>query len=119
MSASQATEPQHVRAAPSHGVPYPYYGRLAREQAFFRDDVNRWWVAASAAAVREVLNSGLCLTRPRDDLVPSPLADGPMADIFGRLVRLLDCIGHRVASLTRHIVWRRRPAPSLRGHPED
>jgi len=90
MSASQATEPQHVRAAPSHGDPYPYYGRLAREQAFFRDDVNGWWVAASAAAVREVLNSGLCLTRPRDDLVPSPLADGPMADIFARLVRLRD-----------------------------
>ena len=90
MSESLATEPQHVRAAPSHSNPYPYYGRLARQQAFFRDDTNGWWVAASAAAVREVLNSKLCLTRPRNDLVPSPLADGPMAEIFGRLVRLRD-----------------------------
>src|SRR5262245_34218213 len=90
MSASPAAEPQHVRAAPSHGDPYPDYGRLAREQAFFRDDTNGWWVAASAAAVREVLNSELCLTRPRNELVPSPLTDGPMAEIFGRLVRLRD-----------------------------
>jgi cytochrome P450 len=90
MSASLATEPQHVRAAPSHADPYPYYGRLAREQAFFRDNTNGWWVAASAAAVREVLNSELCLTRPLSELVPSPLAGGPVAEIFGRLVRLRD-----------------------------
>ena len=90
MSASPATEPQHVRAAPTHGDPYPYYGRLAREQAFFRDDANDWWVAASAAAVREVLNSELCLTRPRSEVVPIALASGPMAEIFGRLVRLRD-----------------------------
>jgi cytochrome P450 len=90
MSASLAAEPQHVRAAPSHNDPYPYYGRLARERAFFRDDTNGWWVAASAAAVREVLNSDLCLTRPRNELVPVALADGPMAEIFGRLVRLRD-----------------------------
>src|SRR5436190_8213781 len=90
MSASLATEPQHVRAAPPHDDPYPYYGRLAREQAFFRDDTNGWWVAASAAAVREVLNNELCLTRPRTAPVPAALANGPMAEIFGRLVRLRD-----------------------------
>jgi hypothetical protein len=33
-------EPQHVRAAPPHSDPYPYYGRLARERKFFRDEVN-------------------------------------------------------------------------------
>src|SRR6185295_15870496 len=55
-------EPQHVRAAPPHSDPYPYYGRLARERKFFRDEVNGWWVAASAAAVNAVLTSELCLT---------------------------------------------------------
>jgi hypothetical protein len=30
-------EPPHVRAAPPHPNPYPYYGRLAREQPVFRD----------------------------------------------------------------------------------
>ena len=32
----------------------------------------------------------LCLTRPRDERVPSALAGGPIAEIFGRLVRLRD-----------------------------
>jgi cytochrome P450 len=50
-----AAEPAHVRAAPPHPNPYPYYGRLAREQPVFRDEVNGWWVVASAAAVNEVL----------------------------------------------------------------
>ena len=102
MSVSRAAEPQHVRAAPSHGDPYPYYGRLAREKAFFRDDTNGWWVAASAAAVREVLDSDLCLTRPRNELVPRALADGPIAEIFGRLVRLRDDLGARASEGSRH-----------------
>jgi cytochrome P450 len=81
-------EPAHVRAAPPHPNPYPYYGRLAREQPLFRDEVNGWWVVASAAAVNEVLTSELCLTRPPGDPVPATLREGPMAEIFGRLVRL-------------------------------
>lgn len=83
-------EPQHARAAPPHPDPYPWYGRLARERGFFRDDANDWWVAASAAAVREVLTSDLCLTRPLHELIPSGLRDGAAAGIFGRLVRLRD-----------------------------
>ena len=58
---TMVAEPQHVRAAPPHSDPYPYYGRLARERKFFRDEVNGWWVAASAAAVNAVLTSELCL----------------------------------------------------------
>ena len=85
-----SAEPRHVRAAPSHHDPYPYYGRLAREHAFFRDDANGWWVAASAAAVREVLTRDECSTRPRGEAVLSSLAGGPVAEIFGRLVRLRD-----------------------------
>lgn len=85
-----AAEPEHVRLAPSHPDPYPYYGRLAQEQKFFRDDANGWWVAASAAAVTEVLTSDICLTRPADQPIPAALRDGAAADIFGRLVRLRD-----------------------------
>jgi cytochrome P450 len=81
-------EPPHVRAAPPHPNPYPYYGRLAREQPVFRDEINGWWVVASAAAVNEVLTSDLCLTRPPGEPVPSAVRAGPMAEIFGRLVRI-------------------------------
>jgi cytochrome P450 len=83
-----AAEPAHVRAAPPHPNPYPYYGRLAREQPVFRDEVNGWWVVASAAAVNEVLSSEVCLTRPPGDPVPTAIRAGPMAEIFGRLVRI-------------------------------
>ena len=85
-----AAEPTHVRAAPPYPDPYPYYGRLAREQPMARDEANGWWVAASAAAVNEVLTSEICLTRPADGPVPAALCDGAMAEIFGRLVRLRD-----------------------------
>ncbi|QNA82602.1 cytochrome P450 [Sphingomonas sp. So64.6b] len=87
---SIAGEPDHVRAAPSHRNPYPYYARLARQQPFFRDDANGWWVAASATAVAEVLNSANCLTRPLSEPIPEVLRTGAAADIFGRLVRLRD-----------------------------
>jgi cytochrome P450 len=83
-------DPNHVRAAPSHPDPYPYYGRLARERPFFRDDSNGWWVAASAAAVTEVLHSDICLTRPLSEPVPEGLRGGAAAEIFGRLVRQRD-----------------------------
>ncbi|MGO4670155.1 cytochrome P450 [Bosea sp. 2RAB26] len=82
--------PAHVRAAPSHPDPYPYYGRLARERPFFRDEANGWWVAASAAAVTEVLTSAICLTRPLSEPIPAALQGGAAAEIFGRLVRLRD-----------------------------
>jgi cytochrome P450 len=82
--------PRHARAAPSHPDPYPYYGRLARERPFFHDDANGWWVAAGAAAVTEVLTSGICLTRPPGEPVPVALRGGAAARIFGRLVRLRD-----------------------------
>jgi cytochrome P450 len=87
---SAVADPQHVRAAPAHPDPYPYYGRLARERPFFRDDVNGWWVAASAASVTEVLTSDICLTRRSSEPIPEELCGGAAAEIFGRLVRLRD-----------------------------
>jgi len=83
-------DPDHARAAPAHPDPYPYYAHLARERAFFRDDANNWWVAASAAAVREVLTSEICHTRPANAPIPEILHGGAAAEIFGRLVRLRD-----------------------------
>jgi cytochrome P450 len=85
---SQAADPQHVRAAPCHPNPYPYYGRLARERSLFRDEMNGWWVAASAATVKEVLESDFCLTRAPGAI--SSVLQGPAAEIFGRIVRLRD-----------------------------
>jgi len=90
MANTNPTEPAHARAAPSHRDPYGYYGWLAREQPMARDAANGWWVAASAAAVREVLTSDICLTRPEDGPVPTALRDGATGEIFGRLVRLRD-----------------------------
>ncbi|MGF6175864.1 cytochrome P450 [Ensifer sp. 4252] len=87
---SALTDPEHVRAAPSHRDPYAYYGRLARERPFFHDEANGWWVAASAAAVKEVLTSKICLTRPLSEPIPEALLGGAAAQIFGRLVRLRD-----------------------------
>ena len=90
MPSPLATDPPHVRAAPSHSDPYPYYSRLSRGAPIFRDESNGWWVAANAAAVSEVLTNELCLTRPPGDPVPSAVRAGPMVEIFGRLVRLRD-----------------------------
>ena len=90
MSPIPATDPQHVREAPSHSDPYPYYSRLARGAPIFRDEANGWWVAANSAAVNEVLTNDLCLTRPPGDPVPAAVRAGPMVEIFGRLVRLRD-----------------------------
>lgn len=87
-------EPANVRAAPGHPDPYPYYGRLAREQPMFRDAALGCWVAAGAAAVREVFESPDCLTRPTIGRVPEALAAGRMGDLFGRLVRMSDGPGH-------------------------
>lgn len=83
-------DPAHVREAPSHPDPYPYYSRLARERPFFRDEINGWWVAASAASVAGVLASAVCLTRPLNGPIPEALRGGAAAEIFGRLVRLRD-----------------------------
>lgn len=84
------SEPRHIREAPSHADPYPYYARLLGDQRVLRDDVNGCWVVVRADAVREVLTSALCRTRPADEPVPHALRGGAMEELFGRLVRLTD-----------------------------
>ena len=97
----ETLEPANVRAAPSHPDPYPYYGRLAREQPFFRDESIGFWVAASAAVVREVLENPACFTRPTLDRVPEALRAGRMGDLFGPLVRMSDGPARRTARTRR------------------
>lgn len=91
---NETLEPANVRAAPSHPDPYPYYARLARERPLFRDESIGFWVAASAAAVREVLENPDCFTRPPRDRVPEALRAGRIGDLFGPLVRMSDGPAH-------------------------
>lgn len=95
-------QPEHARAAPSHPDPYAYCARLVRGPALVRDTANEWWVAANSGAVRAVLESELCLTRPSEDRVPAALQTGAMAEIFGRLVRFDD--GPGAAAMKRALV---------------
>ncbi len=83
-------EPAHVRAAPSHADPYPFYARLVSGKPIYREGVAGPWVAVSAAAANAVLTSRLCLTRPLVNRVPEPLVGTPVAEIFSRLVRMND-----------------------------
>jgi cytochrome P450 len=91
-----------VREAPSHPDPYPYYDELAGSREAIRDEDNGWWVAASAWAVREVLESEICHTRPSGERVPRALGDGAAGELYGRLVRLND--GERHDALKAAIV---------------
>jgi cytochrome P450 len=81
--------PAHVRAAPTHPDPYPYYGELSGRGLFF-DENQRVWVAASAEAVAAVFDDPQCFTRPHDQPVPEAMRGTSVAEIFGRLVRMRD-----------------------------
>jgi len=87
---SGADEPLHVRAAPAHANPYPFYSRLLSGAPIYREGPGEPWVVVSAAAVNAVLTSPLCLTRPAVNRVPEPLIGTPVAEIFSRLVRMND-----------------------------
>lgn len=82
--------PQHVRAAPTHADPSGYYARLAVERPLYREEATGVWVAASAAVVSAVLSSEICYTRPVAGPVPEAIRGTPIAEIFGRLVRMRD-----------------------------
>jgi cytochrome P450 len=86
-------DPPHLLAAPTHRAPYAFYGRLAVERPFYRDETLQCWIAASAGVVTEVLTNPNCHTRPLREPVPALLRPGPMGDLFGRLVRLRDDAG--------------------------
>ncbi|WP_454766960.1 cytochrome P450 [Cupriavidus campinensis] len=81
-------------AAVIHPDPYPYYRELAVSRPFHRDGTLGLWVAASAAAVAEVLDHPDCRVRPAAQPVPPALAGTPAGDLFGRLIRMNDGVQH-------------------------
>ena len=89
MSGHSPSTPAHVRAAPTHPDPYPYYGELSK-RGLFRDEAQGVWVAAGADAVAAVFDNSQCFTRPHDHPVPEAMRGTSIADIFARLVRMRD-----------------------------
>lgn len=83
-------------SAVTHPDPYPYYRDLVARSPLYRDDSLGLWVAASADAVTAVLTSPLGRVRPVAEPVPAALLGSPAADIFGRLVRMIDGPGHGI-----------------------
>ncbi len=91
-------------AAVTHRDPYPYYRALAQARPFHYDPALKLWVAASAAAVAEVLCHPDARVRPAAQPVPPALAGSAAGDLFGRLIRMND--GAAQAAL-KAIVMRR------------
>jgi cytochrome P450 len=81
-------------AAVTHPDPYPYYREMVATRPLHRDQALRLWVAAGADAVTAVLTSPLARVRPAAEPVPAALRGSPLAEIFGRLVRMTDGPGH-------------------------
>lgn len=78
----------------THPDPYPYYAELVARTPFSRHEALGLWVAAGADAVAETLTSPLGLVRPPGEPIPVPLLGSPAAEIFGRLVRMIDGESH-------------------------
>ncbi len=88
------TPPASPIAAATHPDPYPYYREMVATRPLHRDEGLGLWVAASAEAVTAVLTSPLVRVRPAAEPVPEALRGSPLAEIFGRLVRMTDGRGH-------------------------
>lgn len=78
----------------THPDPYPYYAELVARAPFSRHDALGLWVAASAEVVAATLTSPLGRVRPPGEPIPSALLGSPAAEIFGRLVRMIDGESH-------------------------
>ncbi|HEX6870661.1 MAG TPA: cytochrome P450 [Micromonosporaceae bacterium] len=70
--------------------PYPYYAGLVADRPFGWDAELELWVAASAAAVTEVLGATALRVRPPAEPVPAGLVGTAAGEVFGRLVRMTD-----------------------------
>ena len=94
VSINQPLEPVD---AVSHNDPYPYYANLAGSGDFFWEPSLGLWVAASAGAAREALNSDLCRVRPLSEPVPALIQGSASGEIFRHLIRMQDgerhCLG--------------------------
>lgn len=88
------TPPASPVVAATHPDPYPYYRQMVATRPLHRDEGLGLWVAASAEAVTAVLTSPLVRVRPAAEPVPEALRGSPLAEIFGRLVRMTDGRSH-------------------------
>lgn len=88
------TPPASPIAAVTHPDPYPYYREMVATRPLHRDEGLGLWVVAGAGAVTAVLTSPLVRVRPAAEPVPGALRGSPLAEIFGRLVRMTDGPGH-------------------------
>lgn len=87
-------EPANPVAAATHVDPYPFYARLVREKPFAWDAALGLWVAASAAAVEEVLQSPICRVRPAAGPISAAFAGTAAGDVFARMARMSDGTRH-------------------------
>ena len=94
MPPNASLAPADPIAAVTHADPYPYYRDLASTLPFYFDPALKLWVAASAAAVAEVLNHADGRVRPAAQPVPPSLAGSAAGDLFGRLIRMNDGVAH-------------------------
>lgn len=78
----------------THPDPYPYYAELVARAPLARHETLGLWVAASADAVTAALTSPIARVRPPSEPIPPALLGSPAADIFGRLVRMIDGEDH-------------------------
>ncbi len=83
------SDPTDPLAAVTHPDPYPYYARLAAA-AVHREEAIGMWVAASAAAVEEVLHHPQARVRPPGEPVPAHLVGTAAGEVYARLVRMTD-----------------------------
>lgn len=74
--------------------PYPQYAQLVAEQPFGRQ--GGLWIASSAAAVTEALESGALRVRPPSEPVPRALAGTAIGGMFARMARMNDGAAHRM-----------------------
>ena len=75
--------------------PYPYYAALTRERPLYYDEKLRLWVVSSARMIEQILNSRDFRVRPLEEPVPKALLGTRAGEIFARLVRMRDGLGHR------------------------
>lgn len=94
MQPKTQTHPPDPIAAVTHSDPYPYYAGLVARQPIYYDEVLKFWIASSAAAMTAVLTSDLCQVRPPTERVPRALLGSSAANIFQRLVRMNDGESH-------------------------
>lgn len=91
------TQQTHPLQAGQQACPAALYGTQAQEQPFHYHPQLAVWVAASAAAVDEVLHSPLCGVRPAGEPVPPALLGTSLAPFFARLLRQNDGTPHLAA----------------------